>query len=985
MNSIRKWLYKPKKSDDSYLAQFYFADEELNLVAAELDSFDGRKDPERCTMLVNQLRVCQDKVLTIIQKIMDDVITNQRSNRDFRVKFPDDVLQDSLSGQLWFGAECLAAGSSILNREGESASMRPLARALTKNLDSLRGILREQCLRSCTEYTERMKEALVIFDKLFAEFELSYVSAMVPVKTMKEYDLLQEVTVLFSETVQRALKESLLTQDMIDYCDPALMFTIPRLAIVCGLLIYPEGPLNPDKEPTSMSEMYRPFQTLLHKIRELLYTLSTVELSQLEKSLCSNEEPEVTGSTSVGSQVETMLQVDQGFHEVVASSNSNILVHSPSSGSPVTPVNLDPMENPFNQISPTSTIVEDLSHSDNEASFMNLNKSESQDSGLQSEIVSTSDTVLSDCPPVVSHDCDGASGITKSVNEQTADDGLDTKERGINNTQSITTEDNLHCDNTVNGNQKNVSETSKSVKTNVDDDDDDDYGNDDCDIKQLCVDILDEIIINAVHYSESASDLLDKTSDTSASADKDLDSAQQTSETDSNNQASVSRQYSWQYNVQFALPQLSLNDADVTERRSSGSFSSDSTISECTGIASDSVSEFVIESLANMNVTPQPVDSKEPMSGKKTKDDKTVSCSCPSSNQQPSTSESTQQLPYNSKLTSGRSKTRDNHSESHPTKTGKVHPTKLDKPSGSNSRKTKIAKRSSVENITCEVGSSSGRDSKSGTKTDCKSHVEESSSCSSSSQSCSSTDCDCDTQCVCLESETSSCTSDNNDDEEIALAIYAAEIASRNEARSRFRNSDDLIHRLFVCIAGVADQLQTNYASDLRHILKCVFEMNSFISDDDDDVVVANVKPADGDSDTMSNNDDDNISNLSGVGTSQATNDSSSSSSGSHRTTLSQGTNEHSSSTHSTTTPRRIFDEPPEWVPDKEVERCTACKTPFTFVRRRHHCRNCGKIFCGKCSSTTVPLPQYGHQRPVRVCHRCFLYQVSHFTVTGDF
>jgi len=31
----------------------------------------------------------------------------------------------------------------------------------------------------------------------------SYVSAMVPVKTMKEYDMLQEVTVLFSETVQR--------------------------------------------------------------------------------------------------------------------------------------------------------------------------------------------------------------------------------------------------------------------------------------------------------------------------------------------------------------------------------------------------------------------------------------------------------------------------------------------------------------------------------------------------------------------------------------------------------------------------------------------------------------------------------------------------------------------------------------------------------------------------------------------------------------
>lgn len=31
----------------------------------------------------------------------------------------------------------------------------------------------------------------------------SYVSAMVPVKTMKEYDMAQDVTVLFSETVNR--------------------------------------------------------------------------------------------------------------------------------------------------------------------------------------------------------------------------------------------------------------------------------------------------------------------------------------------------------------------------------------------------------------------------------------------------------------------------------------------------------------------------------------------------------------------------------------------------------------------------------------------------------------------------------------------------------------------------------------------------------------------------------------------------------------
>lgn len=38
------------------LLKFYHADEELNMIAAELDSFDGRKDPVRCTALVNQLR-----------------------------------------------------------------------------------------------------------------------------------------------------------------------------------------------------------------------------------------------------------------------------------------------------------------------------------------------------------------------------------------------------------------------------------------------------------------------------------------------------------------------------------------------------------------------------------------------------------------------------------------------------------------------------------------------------------------------------------------------------------------------------------------------------------------------------------------------------------------------------------------------------------------------------------------------------------------
>lgn len=77
----------------------------MNLVAAELDSFDGRKDPERCTSLVAQLRRCQDAVLGFVEKIMAEMIPHHRASRDYRVKFPEDVLQENLAGQLWFGAE----------------------------------------------------------------------------------------------------------------------------------------------------------------------------------------------------------------------------------------------------------------------------------------------------------------------------------------------------------------------------------------------------------------------------------------------------------------------------------------------------------------------------------------------------------------------------------------------------------------------------------------------------------------------------------------------------------------------------------------------------------------------------------------------------------------------------------------------------------------------------------------------------------------
>ncbi|KPP59725.1 hepatocyte growth factor-regulated tyrosine kinase substrate-like, partial [Scleropages formosus] len=59
----------------------------------------------------------------------------------------------------------------------------------------------------------------------------------------------------------------------------------------------------------------------------------------------------------------------------------------------------------------------------------------------------------------------------------------------------------------------------------------------------------------------------------------------------------------------------------------------------------------------------------------------------------------------------------------------------------------------------------------------------------------------------------------------------------------------------------------------------------------------------------------------------------------------------------------------PDWV---DAEECHRCRVQFGVVTRKHHCRACGQIFCGKCSSKYSTIPKFGIEREVRVCEPCF-------------
>jgi serine/threonine protein phosphatase PrpC len=69
--------------------------------------------------------------------------------------------------------------------------------------------------------------------------------------------------------------------------------------------------------------------------------------------------------------------------------------------------------------------------------------------------------------------------------------------------------------------------------------------------------------------------------------------------------------------------------------------------------------------------------------------------------------------------------------------------------------------------------------------------------------------------------------------------------------------------------------------------------------------------------------------------------------------------------------PSRVPRRRPDWLDDKCTDVCMECSVVFKLMVRRHHCRSCGFVLCGKCANRKIALPHLGYATRQLTCERC--------------
>lgn len=136
---------------------------------------------------------------------------------------------------------------------------------------------------------EQMKvliELLIEIDHDLANLEFSLISSVNRnIRTEAEADSVQEVAVLFSETIEWALAVGLISRRQLSDRDPLLFVALPRIAIFVGCLLLPNSPIGPNR----LNSGTKPPFMFAESTRDLAYLsrqLPVLRADQLWRLVC---------------------------------------------------------------------------------------------------------------------------------------------------------------------------------------------------------------------------------------------------------------------------------------------------------------------------------------------------------------------------------------------------------------------------------------------------------------------------------------------------------------------------------------------------------------------------------------------------------------------------------------------------------------------------------------------------------------------------
>ena len=121
---------RPQLTDGHPLAVFYYCDEAVNHQMQELNHLmkTAPDNLDRRATLIRQLKEAQHNLMNVIFAITRQAAPDHHTCRDFRAKYPDDVLVDQINGQYrrFLGRAYLSTTINLcLHRYLHSLSSKP--------------------------------------------------------------------------------------------------------------------------------------------------------------------------------------------------------------------------------------------------------------------------------------------------------------------------------------------------------------------------------------------------------------------------------------------------------------------------------------------------------------------------------------------------------------------------------------------------------------------------------------------------------------------------------------------------------------------------------------------------------------------------------------------------------------------------------------------------------------------------------------------